>query len=122
MEALKVIAAPQVREAARPRFSSDEERRKHREMMLRQRLQQLIQSYMDAGMTPSAIIAKTIKKVIRCHGMTITTVSQKTGIPYNKLQPSLNGLRELRPDEFLELCSLLRIDPYLFIRTIGGKK
>lgn len=120
VEVLKVFAAPQVREAARPRFASDDERQKHKEMMLRQRLYQLIQGYLDAGMTPSTVIAKVIKSVIRWRGMTITEVAKMTDIPYNKLQPSLNGLRELRPDEFLELCSLLRIDPYLFIRTVGG--
>lgn len=119
VEVLK-IAAPLVRVAARPRFASDDERQKHKEMMLRQRLYQLIQGYLDAGMTPSTVIAKVIKSVIRWRGMTITEVAKMTDIPYNKLQPSLNGLRELRPDEFLELCSLLRIDPYLFIRTVGG--
>lgn len=58
-------------------------------------------------------VEEIVKKEIQERGMTITAVSKKTGIPYNRLQPSLNGLRELRADEFLELCSLLSIDPNL---------
>ena len=44
-------------------------------------------------------------------GMTLRAVSLKTGISYGKLIPSLKGRRELRADEFLALCRLLRLDP-----------
>lgn len=53
-------AAPLVREAARPRFASDEERRKHSETMLKQRLYLLAQKRcLDAGLPlpPKEIIS-----------------------------------------------------------------
>lgn len=53
------------------------------------------------------IIADAIKE----KGMTMRAVSRKTEIPYGKLQPSMNGKRELRVDEFLALCALLNLDP-----------
>ena len=54
-----------------------------------------------------AIVAAAIKE----SGITIRAVSVKTGIPYGRLQPSVNGNRELRADEYLALCALLKIDP-----------
>lgn len=54
-----------------------------------------------------SVIAETIKE----SGMTIKAVSRKTGIPYGRLQPSVNGARELRADEFLRLCALFNLDP-----------
>ena len=56
---------------------------------------------------PESIIADKIKE----SGMTIMAVSRKTGIPYGQLQPSMKGYRNLRADEFLSLCSLLKLDP-----------
>ena len=44
-------------------------------------------------------------------GMTFKAVSAKTGISYGRLVPSLKGRRELRADEFLALCKVLRLDP-----------
>lgn len=52
-----------------------------------------------------------IARAIEDKGMTIMAVSRKTGIPYGKLQPSVKGNRDLRADEFLELCALLGLDP-----------
>lgn len=56
---------------------------------------------------PEQVIAGAIRK----RGMTVKAVSSKTGIPYNKLQPTLSGHRNLRVDEFLALCALLKVDP-----------
>lgn len=53
-----------------------------------------------------------IAEAIRESGMTIRAVSVKTGIPYGQLQPSIKGNRELRADEFLSLCALLKLDPW----------
>jgi len=58
-------------------------------------------------MTVEEKVARTIKKT----GMTLAAVSRKTGIEYNKLQPSMKGRRELRADEYLKLCFLLGKDP-----------
>lgn len=52
-----------------------------------------------------------ISAAIKETGMTIKAVSRKTGIPYGRLQPSVSGDRELRADEFLALCALLKLDP-----------
>lgn len=58
-----------------------------------------------------SVIAGTIKE----SGMTIKSVSRKTGIPYSKLQPSMKGSRELRADEYLLLCGLFKLDPRIAI-------
>ncbi|MBR4702315.1 MAG: helix-turn-helix transcriptional regulator [Oscillospiraceae bacterium] len=63
-------------------------------------------------MTPEERISKAIKE----SGMTVAAVSRMTGIDYNKLQPCMKGRRELRANEFLELCALLRLDP----REVGA--
>lgn len=55
-----------------------------------------------------SVIADAIKQ----SGMTIKAVSIKTGIPYGQLQPSMKGNRDLRADEFLSLCALLKLDPW----------
>lgn len=54
-----------------------------------------------------SIICAAIKEA----GMTIKSVSRKTGISYGRLKPSMKGQRELRVDEFLALCALLKVDP-----------
>lgn len=52
-----------------------------------------------------------ISDAIKRSGLSIKAVSRKSRIPYNKLQPSLSGYRNLRVDEFLALCALLKVDP-----------
>lgn len=58
-------------------------------------------------MKPERMIAGEIKS----RGMSIKFLSERTGVPYGRLQPSLSGNRELRADEFLSICSFLQIDP-----------
>ena len=58
-------------------------------------------------MTPEQMIRDTVKK----RGMTIKAVSEQAGVRYSCLQPSLQGRRELRADEYLKICGLLGIDP-----------
>lgn len=66
-------------------------------------------------MTVEERVANAIKET----GMTLKAVSRKTGIAYNKLQPSMKGRRELRADEYLELCSLLGKDPRELVKDAG---
>lgn len=56
-------------------------------------------------------VEQTIAKVIDDRGIKIKTVSERTGVRYSLLQPSLKGRRELRADELLAVCAFLRIDP-----------
>lgn len=56
-------------------------------------------------------IERCIAKEVKRRGMTIKAVSNMSGVPYSKLQPSLLGRRELRADEFLSICELLGLDP-----------
>lgn len=48
------------------------------------------------------------------HGMKIKFVAQKAGIPYQRLQTSLNGTRKIKADEFIAVCETLGVDPLLF--------
>jgi predicted transcriptional regulator len=58
-------------------------------------------------MTCENIIANKVKE----SGMTIKTISDRTGVPYSKLQPSLRGRREFRADEYVRLCAFFGIEP-----------
>lgn len=59
-------------------------------------------------------IEDRIAQLVADSGMTIRAVSSKTGIPYGRLYPCIQGRRELRADEFLSLCLVLHIDPNEF--------
>ena len=56
-------------------------------------------------------VEEKMAAAVESSGMTIRAVSAKTGITYGRLVPSLKGRRELRADEFLALCRVLRLDP-----------
>lgn len=56
-------------------------------------------------------VEKRIALEIKRRGMTIRAVSNMSGVPYSKLQPSLQERRELRAEEFLAICQLLHLDP-----------
>ena len=58
-------------------------------------------------MTPEEMIRNAVKD----RGMTIKAVSDRSGVKYSLLQPSLQGRRELRADEYLKLCACLELDP-----------
>ena len=55
---------------------------------------------------------------IRDKGTALTTISEATGIPYQKLWFSLNpkGKRSLRSDECLAICEFLEKNPMDFYR------
>ena len=56
---------------------------------------------------------KLVSDYISEKGISITAVSEKTGISYNVLYPSLckNPSRKLRGDELLAVCCFLDVDP-----------
>lgn len=56
-------------------------------------------------------VEEQVARAIHETGLTIKAVSRRTGVDYNKLQPSLKGRRELRADEYLAICALLERDP-----------
>lgn len=56
-------------------------------------------------------VEQIIAEEIAERGLKIKAVSEKTGVRYSKLQPSLTGRRELRAEELLAVCAFLRIDP-----------
>lgn len=57
------------------------------------------------------IAERKIAEEINNRGLRIKAVSEKTGVRYSLLQPSLKGRRELRADEMLAVCAFLNIDP-----------
>lgn len=57
-------------------------------------------------------IEERISAEVKASGITIAAISRKTGIEKGRLYPSLAGHRELRADEFLLLCQLLKLDPW----------
>ncbi len=44
-------------------------------------------------------------------GLLIKFVAQKSGVPYNRLQPSLHGDRKIKADELLAVCAVLDVNP-----------
>jgi transcriptional regulator with XRE-family HTH domain len=62
---------------------------------------------------------KMIEETIRERGMTIQTVSKRSGVSYSRLQPSLRGRRELRADEYLSICACLGLDPRAYLNGDG---
>lgn len=62
-------------------------------------------------------VEAAIAKIIDERGLKIKAVSDRTGIRYSLLQPSLKGRRELRADELLSVCAFLRVDPMQLTKT-----
>lgn len=65
-------------------------------------------------------VEQVIAKVIDERGLKIKTVSDRTGVRYSLLQPSLKGRRELRADELLAVCAFLGLDPMKIARELRG--
>ena len=59
-------------------------------------------------------ITKAVSDYIKHKGITVTAISNATGIPYGALLPSISGKRKLRADEFLTICDFLEIEPESF--------
>lgn len=52
-----------------------------------------------------------IRNEVKNRGMKIKFLSTKANVAYSCLQPSLNGTRSLRADEYLRICDALQIEP-----------
>lgn len=57
------------------------------------------------------MVEGAIARIIDERGLKIKTVSDRAGVRYSLLQPSLKGRRELRADELLRVCLFLGVDP-----------
>jgi predicted transcriptional regulator len=55
-------------------------------------------------------VYEVVRDYIEDHGITMTHVSKKTGIPLELLRRSLNGTRRLQADEFISICACVGID------------
>lgn len=55
-----------------------------------------------------------VAQFVRSKGITMKSLSEKTGISYGKLQRSFKDNRPLTADELLSLCSCLDVDPMMF--------
>lgn len=65
-------------------------------------------------------VEQAIAKVIDERGLKIKTVSERTGVKYSLLQPSLKGRRELRATELLAVCAFLHLDPKALLEQVGA--
>lgn len=52
-----------------------------------------------------------VKEAVVNRGMTLKFLSDKTGVKYSFVQPSVNGGRKFRADEYLKICAFLGIEP-----------
>ena len=52
-----------------------------------------------------------VREVVESRGIKISFLSEKAGVAYGCLQPSLKGNRSLRADEYLGICDVLQIEP-----------
>ena len=64
-------------------------------------------------------VTRAVSEYIHEKGISISTVSEKTGISYGMLRPSLcaKGNRPLRADEYLKICNFLEVDPLRFFSS-----
>lgn len=70
----------------------------------------------------SAVTVK-VSEYVRNKGINISKMSRDTGVPYMALYDSLlnsERQRDLRDNEFLEVCDFLGIDPREFANKEGG--
>lgn len=51
-----------------------------------------------------------IKKQITENGITLSELSRKTGIPYNRVHRTLKGNAKLKATDFLVYCKALKIE------------
>lgn len=60
-------------------------------------------------------VVKAIERARRERGIPIAELARRIGVDRKRLWRVLNGRREMRVDEFLALCVVLRVDPRAFI-------
>ncbi len=61
-----------------------------------------------------------IRNEVESRGMKIKFLSEKAKVAYGCLQPSLNGTRSLRADEYLRICDFLQIEPRVPSENANG--
>lgn len=65
---------------------------------------------------------QVLRSVVQERGIKVSHISQKTGIPYSRLLPSVQGKRELKADEWIALCVYLDLDPRDSLRGADKKE
>ena len=60
-------------------------------------------------------VVKAIERARLERGISVAELARRIGVDRKRLWCVLNGKREMRVDEFLALCIVLRIDPRAFI-------
>lgn len=63
---------------------------------------------------PERGVTQIVADYVKTKGISITALSEGTGISYGALQPSITGKRRLRADEFLLICHFLEVPPERF--------
>ncbi len=62
-------------------------------------------------------VTKLVSQYVRDKGVSISALSEGTGIAYNPLRSSLVENRKLRADEFLTICEFLEVSPERFWKS-----
>ena len=62
-------------------------------------------------------VYEKISKYIENHGIKQTYISDKTGIPNNKLSAILNGKRKFEVEEFILILGALNIDANTIVNS-----
>lgn len=60
-------------------------------------------------------IAKQCDEIRKEIGMSVAELARRIGVDRKRLWYVLNGQHEMRVDEFLQICIVLRVDPRRFI-------
>lgn len=60
-------------------------------------------------------VAGAIERIRRRQGIPVAELARRIGVDRKRLWRVLNGRREMRVDEFLALCVVLRVDPRAFV-------
>lgn len=55
-----------------------------------------------------------VAEFVKRRGITMSAISQHTGISYDKIRRSFTANRPLTADELLMVCSYLEVDPRIF--------
>lgn len=58
-------------------------------------------------------VTMAVAQYVRDKGIAVTSLAEKTGIPYGVVYPSLcaNPTRKLRAYEFMQICGFLGVHP-----------
>lgn len=75
---------------------------------------------MEKGAEMSTV-TENVKKYVANRGINLSFLASKIGHSYDAIHASLGNLqgrnRDLRDDEFLDICKFLEVDPMMFATT-----